>query len=343
MYTEALDFVLGTNNFVEHSQILSFTLQAPYALQVDHGNGGKSVPLEQSEYTSSYVQVCKKDPPTMMVASKVEDYQLLGDVLDQGLKELGYSREDLNLEPFASDKQHVLDLYCSKEKNCCYKLSWPPFGLVYGNPRFSELGEVSTSVTLQRSRMVLCSPDLGAHGGNEYWRTLLHKLTLSSVQLPDDAMYVPLGRMTPIGKPGWGSMLSVVDGGLTPVPWEDLDPAMVQQIRRESDGYTLSVLKDRLRPQDAVGTTPGGMNTSFLTPLPPTPPAIYLLLRLSQSVGYPRCPTPYTLMTKPSMTPSSCRQAWGKLRTRSTLPHRNSYSPCAERSIWTRSWTCDPG
>ena len=53
----------------------------------------------------------------MMVASKTEDYQLLGNLLDQGLKELGYSREDLNVELFASDKQHVLDLYCSKGKN----------------------------------------------------------------------------------------------------------------------------------------------------------------------------------------------------------------------------------
>ena len=55
----------------------------------------------------------------MMVASKAEDYQILGDVLDQGLKELGHFREDLNLEFFDSDKQHVLDLYCSKGLNCC--------------------------------------------------------------------------------------------------------------------------------------------------------------------------------------------------------------------------------
>ena len=50
----------------------------------------------------------------MMAASKTEDYQLLGEVLDQSLKELGYSREDLSVELFASDKQHVLDLYCSR-------------------------------------------------------------------------------------------------------------------------------------------------------------------------------------------------------------------------------------
>ena len=53
-------------------------------------------------------------------------------------------------------------------------------------------------------------------------------------------------------------MLSVVDGGLTSVIWEDLDPTMVQEIQRESNGYILSVLKDRLRPQDAVETTRGG-------------------------------------------------------------------------------------
>ena len=50
----------------------------------------------------------------------------------------------------------------------------------------------------------------------------------------------------------------MVDGGLTPVPWEDLDPATVQEIQRESEGYTLSVLKHRSRPEDAVETTPGG-------------------------------------------------------------------------------------
>ena len=52
-------------------------------------------------------------------------------------------------------------------------------------------------------------------------------------------------------------MLSVVDGGLAPVPLS-LDPAMDQEIQRESNGYSLSVLKDRVRPQDAVETTPGG-------------------------------------------------------------------------------------
>ena len=66
--------------------------------------------------------------------------------------------------------------------------------------------------------MVLCSPDWGAHGGNEYWRKLLDRLTISFVRLPDEAIYVPLGRKTPIGKPGGVSMLSMADGGLTSTP-----------------------------------------------------------------------------------------------------------------------------
>ena len=262
MDTEAFDFVLGTDFFVEHSQILSLTLQAPYVLQVDHGDGWESVPLEQSERTSSYLRACKKEPSTMMVASKTEDYQLPGDVLDPGLKELGYSREDLNVQLFASDKQHVLDLYCSKGENCCYKFYWPSFGMAYGNPRISELGKVLTKVAWKRSRMVLCSPDSGAlltaHGENEYWCTLLDKLTHTSIQLLDDAIYVPLGCKTPIEKPGWESMLSVVDKSLAPVPWEDLEPAMVRQIQRESSGYSVDVLNNQLRPQDAVETTPRG-------------------------------------------------------------------------------------
>ena len=91
MDTEVFDFVLGTDFFVQHSQIQSLTLQAPYLLYVDNGNGRKSVPLEQSEHTSSYLRVSKKEPSNMVAASETEDYQLLGEVLDQGLKEWGYS------------------------------------------------------------------------------------------------------------------------------------------------------------------------------------------------------------------------------------------------------------
>ena len=89
MDTEAFHFVLGTDFFVEHPQNVSLSLQARYVLHVDRGEGPESVPLEQSQHTSSNLRVRKKDPSAMMVASKAEDYQLIKGVLDQGLKELG--------------------------------------------------------------------------------------------------------------------------------------------------------------------------------------------------------------------------------------------------------------
>ena len=74
METEAFHFVLGTHFFVQHSQIQSLTLQAPYLLYVDTSEGREFVPLEQSEHTSSYMRVSKEEPSNMMAASKTEDY-----------------------------------------------------------------------------------------------------------------------------------------------------------------------------------------------------------------------------------------------------------------------------
>ena len=66
MDTEAFDFVLGTDFFVQHSQIQSLTQQAPYLLYVDHGHGRESVPLEQSEHVPSYLRVSKEEPSNMV-------------------------------------------------------------------------------------------------------------------------------------------------------------------------------------------------------------------------------------------------------------------------------------
>ena len=77
MDTEDFDFVLGTDFFVQHSQIHTLTLQAPYLLHVDHGEARESVPLKQSAHTWSYLRVSKEEPSNMMAASKTEDYQQL--------------------------------------------------------------------------------------------------------------------------------------------------------------------------------------------------------------------------------------------------------------------------
>ena len=236
MDTEAFDFVLGTDFFVQHSQIQSLTLQAPYVLYVDHGSGRESVPLEQSEHTSSYLRLSKEEPSNMMAASKTEDYQLLGEVLDQGPKESGYSREDLSVELFASDKQHVLDLYCSKGKNCSYKFYWPSFGMAYGNPRFSELGKVLTKAALERSRMVLCSPDWGAHGGNE----------LAKPPGQADYQLCAVGYLMRPSTCLWGvrRLLGNPDGGVCSAWWTEVLPP--------SPGRTWTRLWSRLYNEKAM-------------------------------------------------------------------------------------------
>ena len=119
MKTEAFDFVLGTNFFAEYPQFLSLMLQAPNVFHPDHPDGQELVPLEQSEHTLSYLRVCREQPSLMMVASQTEDYQRLRGVLDQGLKEFRYSEEDVKVDLLTSDKEHVLDPYCSKRQNCC--------------------------------------------------------------------------------------------------------------------------------------------------------------------------------------------------------------------------------
>ena len=83
---------------------------------------------------------------------------------------------------------------------------------------------------------------------------------------------MPLGRKTAIGKPGWGSMLSVVDGGLTSIPWEDLYSTLVQAIQQKSDELALGDLKDRLRPQETIEIIPGGDEYIVTNTNAPNPP-----------------------------------------------------------------------
>ena len=84
-----------------------------------------------------------------------------------------------------------------------------------------------------------CSSHANASGNHG---APLHDGVHLPTYLPDEAIYVPLGCKTPIRKPGWGSMLSVVDRSVNSIPWEDLDSTRVQALQRESDGLTLGDL-----------------------------------------------------------------------------------------------------
>ena len=70
----------------------------------------------------------------MMAASKTEDYQLSGDVLDQGLKELGYSREDLSVELFTSDNNMSFTPTAARGKAAATNFTGPLSGWPTGTP-----------------------------------------------------------------------------------------------------------------------------------------------------------------------------------------------------------------
>ena len=213
-------------------------------------DGGESLP----------VTITGEEPSSqLLAASKLVDYQLDKKVLVEALREMGFTLEDVNVELFATRRQHVLDLYCSPGVNSAYKFYWAALGLCYGNPRFSDLGKVLTKAAWERARLLLCTPDCGASGGNKYWKTLLDHMRITTVQLPDAEIYVPPGGKKPMKRPGWSSSMTLIDGDLSPVPWEDLDPQLLQEIQDESKGYTLRVLRDRLHPHPQVYTTSGGL------------------------------------------------------------------------------------
>ena len=94
--------------------MVSLALQVPYVFHIDHVYEKEYVSPEQTGRVSRHLRVCNKETAIMMVAARTEDYQLLGTVLDQGLKDLACPIEDLTVELLARDKQHVLELCFSK-------------------------------------------------------------------------------------------------------------------------------------------------------------------------------------------------------------------------------------
>ena len=81
MDTEAFDFVLGTDFFVQHSQIQSLTLQAPYLLYVDHGEGKESVPLEPMAHGP---EACEPSNPLWPMARRPASCHTRVEAVDTG-------------------------------------------------------------------------------------------------------------------------------------------------------------------------------------------------------------------------------------------------------------------
>ena len=66
----------------------------------------------------------------MMAASKTEDYQLLGEVLDPRSEGVGLLSRRPKCGAVSPATSSMYWTYtCSKGKNCSYKFYWPSFGM----------------------------------------------------------------------------------------------------------------------------------------------------------------------------------------------------------------------
>ena len=176
---------------------------------------------------------------------RTENYQLARPVLENALAALQVSLDEIQVELFASQQQHIMQLYCSKHLNHTFRFFWKAMDLAYANPPFSLLAKVRTKIAYEGGRVVMCTPDLGCSGEHAYWRRMLDRMSVGTVQHPDDPIYVPENSDTAMQAPEWATFLSIVDGSLNPVPLCDLGQVLLKEVMAENRGLTLSHLKNR--------------------------------------------------------------------------------------------------
>ena len=185
-----------------------------------------------------------------------ENYQLARHVLQNVLAALQVNLDEIQVELFASQQQHIMQLYCSKHLTNAFRFFWKAMGLAYANPPFSLLAKVLTKIAYEGGRVVMCTPDWGCSGEHAYWRRMLDRMTVGRVQLPDGPIYVPEDSDIAMQAPEWASFLSIVDGSLNPVPLCDLDQVLLKELMAENRGLTLSDLKNR-SPEHLSATLTG--------------------------------------------------------------------------------------
>ena len=120
---------------------------------------------------------------------RTKNYQIARHVLENGLEALQVSLDEIQVVLFASQQQHIMQLYCSKYLNNAFRFFWKAMGLAYANPPFSLLAKVLTKITYEGGRVVMCILDWGCSGEQGCWRRLPDRMTVGTVQLPDGPIY----------------------------------------------------------------------------------------------------------------------------------------------------------
>ena len=112
--TDAFDIVIGTDFPRRNPQVKMLSLQRPYSLHCDFGSWLFSVPLELSGRKESGLRYASK------TNYRTENYQLARHVLENGLAALQVNLDEIQVELFASQQQHIMQLYCSKTIEQCF-------------------------------------------------------------------------------------------------------------------------------------------------------------------------------------------------------------------------------
>ena len=139
--TDAFDIVSGTDFLRRNPQVKMRSLQRPYSLHCDFGSGLFSVPLELSGRKEAGLRYASK------TNYRTENYQLARHVLENGLAALQVNLDEIQVELFASQQQHIMQLYCSKKKSlseCLFFFSIDPQHFGDGStssPGYSVIGE----------------------------------------------------------------------------------------------------------------------------------------------------------------------------------------------------------
>ena len=106
--TDAFDIIIGTNFLRRNPQVKMLPPQRPYSLHCHFGSGLFSVPLELSGQKESGLRYASK------TNYRTENYQLARHVPENGLAALQVALNEIQVELFANQQQHIMQLYCSK-------------------------------------------------------------------------------------------------------------------------------------------------------------------------------------------------------------------------------------
>ena len=248
-HCKVLDIVIGADFLRRNPSVKLLSLQRPYALHCDFGSGLFSVPPELSGRKESGLRYVKR-------CYRIENYQLVRPVLENGPAALQVDLNEVQVELFANKEQHMMQLYCSRYLNNAYGFYWRSMGSCYANPPFSQLAKVLTKVPLEGARVILCTPDWDTTGEHTYWRRLLDCMTVGRTELPNGPIYVPEDSQETMPAPDWGSFLSTMDGSLNPVPVSDLDQVILKESMPKNRGLILPDLRKRSE-YSSVTTTSG--------------------------------------------------------------------------------------